>query len=162
MPAKVSKFLRSAGVGAVATLVDLSALQLLVHALSFSPEQANLPALLLGVATQFFGTKLFAFKSPAHGARLGAGRRIRRRELWRRRGSGTPAAGLAVQGGRFLLVEAGAIALNAIAFALLIRLTPLPLFAARLAGSSLVYFAYSYPLWDRIFAAEPAAGAPQC
>jgi putative flippase GtrA len=138
MPAKVSKFLRSAGVGAVATLVDLSALQLLVHALSFSPEQANLPALLLGVATQFFGSKLFAFKSPAQ------------------------AAGLAVQGGRFLLVEAGAIALNAVAFALLIRLTPLPLFAARLAGSSLVYFAYSYPLWDRIFAAEPAAEAPQC
>jgi putative flippase GtrA len=138
MPAKVSKLLRSAGVGAMATLVDLSALQLLVHALSFTPAQANLPALLLGVATQFFGSKLFAFKSPAHGARL------------------------AVQGGRFLLVEAGAIALNALAFALLIRLTPLPLVVARIAGSSLVYFAYSYPLWDRIFAAAAAAEAPQC
>ena len=58
---KVLVFVRSAGVGAVATGVDLLALALLVSAFGLAPRAASLPALALGIAVQFVGNKLFAF-----------------------------------------------------------------------------------------------------
>ncbi len=121
---------KSALVGVAATLADLAMLAILVQVAHFRPEAANLPALFVGVAVQFFGNKYFAFKNGARDPRS-----------------------LAAQGGRFVVVEAGALILNAILFHFIVALTPIPYPLARLIGSSLVYFAYSYPLWGRIFAA---------
>ena len=123
---------RSAGVGLVATAVDLGALLLLVQACGLDPRVANVPALLLGVVAQFLGNKLVAFRDRS------------------------PDVGR--QGARFLLVEAGALLLNAAAFHLLVTLTPLPYPAARVLGQSLIYFGYSFPLWGRIFQAPAGAG----
>ncbi len=111
--------------GAGATLVDLGALWLLVNVLEWPATAANVPALLLGVVAQFLGAKLFAFE-------------CRSRDVVR-------------QGGQFLLVEAGAFALNAILFHVIVTATPIAYPVARLIGSSVVYFGYSYPLWRRIF-----------
>jgi putative flippase GtrA len=119
------KLVRSCAVGAAATLVDLGTLWLLVHVLGWPATAANVPALLVGVVAQFIGAKVFAFE-------------CRSPHLLR-------------QGGQFALVEAGALALNAIVFHVLVTATPVAYPIARLVGSSLVYFAYSYPLWRRIF-----------
>jgi putative flippase GtrA len=123
---------RSAVVGIVATLVDLLALLVLVQIAGARPEVANVPALILGLAAQFAGNKVFAFRDRS--------------------------PDLLGQGSRFLLVEAGALTLNAVAFHLAVTLTPIPYPAARLLGSSLVYFGWSYPLWRRVF----GAGRPSC
>ena len=117
--------LRSAGVGLAATLADLVALMVLVSGLGLPATVANVPALLVGVAVQFFGNKLYAFQD--------------RSRDW------------AGQGARFAVIEAGALLLNALAFHLLVTLTPLPYPVARAGSSALVYMAYSYPLWGRLF-----------
>ena len=118
---------RSALVGVAATAVDLATLTILVQVLGLRPEAANLPALVLGLVAQFVGNKLFAF------------------------GDHTTDR-LARQGGLFLLVETGAFLLNAGIFHLLVTLTPIPYPVARVAGQSLVYFGFSYPLWGHVFA----------
>jgi putative flippase GtrA len=118
-------FVLSALVGAAATVVDLVTLWVLVEVVGLSPAIANVPALVLGVGAQFAGNKYLAFGD-------------RSKDLLR-------------QGGLFALVEAGALVLNALLFHALVSWSPLPYLAARLASSSLVYFAYSYPLWGRIF-----------
>ena len=131
-PRRLLLVARSAAVGVAATLVDLIVLGVLVQGLGLPPSAANLPGLLLGAATQFAGNKLYAFRDRARGRAL------------------------ALQGGLFALVEAGALLLNAAAFHLLGTLTPAPWLWARLLGSSLVYFGFSQPLWARIFHGEPA------
>jgi putative flippase GtrA len=116
---------RSLLVGAAATVCDLAALAVLVHVAGLPPTVANVPALLGGVAVQFAGNKWFAFRD-------------RSRDLAR-------------QGALFAAVEAGALLLSALAFHLLVTLTPAPYPLARAIGSALVYLFYSYPLWGRIF-----------
>jgi putative flippase GtrA len=111
-------------VGVAATLADLATLAVLCDVLGLPPRAANVPALVVGVVVQFVGNKLFAFRD--------------RSPAWLE------------QGARFVLVEAGAFALNALAFAVLC--TALPYIAARLVGTALVYALYSYPMWRRIFA----------
>jgi len=125
---KLQQFIRSIAVGGVATAADLVAIVLLVEGLGVSPLAGNLPALVLGLAVQFFGNKYFAF-----------GDRSRR---WVRQGSA------------FLAVEVGALALNAIAFHIAVSLFAAPYLAARLLCSLLVYVAYSFPLWRLVF--QPA------
>jgi putative flippase GtrA len=126
LPAGVRNVLgRSALVGGAATVADLLALVVLVQLLGVPATIANVPALIAGVVVQFFGNKLFAFRD-------------RSRDYAR-------------QGALFAAVEAGALLLNALAFHLLVTVTPLPYLAARALGSALVYFVYSYPLWGRIF-----------
>lgn len=117
---------RSGVVGVVSTLVDLLALWALVEGFGVDPVHANVPALAAGLAVQFFGNKYFAFRDHSRA--------------------------FVRQGSLFALVEVGALALNALAFHLLVTLTPLPWTASRLVGSGVVYFAYSFPLWSRIFA----------
>lgn len=129
---KVRTLLRSAAVGIVSTFVDLATLEFLVQLLKLTPAMANLPALTLGVATQFIGNKVFAFGDRAQGQALAA------------------------QSGQFALVELGALILNALIFHLLVTKTPAPFLAARLFASALVYFGYSYPLWGRIFKSPEA------
>lgn len=117
--------LRSVLVGVAATLLDLGSLWGLVDGLGWEPVAANVPALLLGLCVQFGGNKWFAFRDPS--------------------------GDLARQGAAFLLVEAGAFALNAVAFHLLTVLGGVGWAAARLGGSAVVYLGFSLPLWGRIF-----------
>jgi len=116
---------RSAIVGVVATVIDLALLFVLVDLVGLAPAVANVPSLAGGLIVQFVGNKYFAF-----------GDRSKR---------------LLKQGGQFALVEAGAIALNAVGFHLLVTLTVIPYVAVRLGCSAAVYFGFSYPLWHFIF-----------
>jgi putative flippase GtrA len=122
---------RSAVVGIAATVVDLLALLVLVQVVGLPPEVANVPALAFGVIAQFVGNKIFAFRCRDARPRV-----------------------LAAQTGLFAAVEAGALVLNALAFHLLVASLHVPYPAARLVGSSVVYFGYSYPLWGKIFGKE--------
>lgn len=116
---------RSALVGLAATAVDLGLLALLVEHLGASPAVANVPALLAGLAVQFFGNKYFAFGD-------------RSRDFVR-------------QGARFALVEAVTFALNATSFHVLAVWLGLPYLVARPLGELGVYLGYSFPRWQRIF-----------
>lgn len=116
---------RSALVGVAATFADLVALEALVRTADLSPAAANLPALGLGLVVQFFGNKYFAFQDRSRA--------------------------VARQGAQFALVEAGAVALNAGIFHVLVTSTSLPYLVARLLATTVVYFAFSYPLWNLIF-----------
>lgn len=122
-------FVRSLGVGALATAADLLALLLLVEGLGVSAPHANVPALAVGVLIQYFGNKYLAFGD-------------RSRDHLR-------------QGLAFLGVEAGTLALNALAFHLLVSQLAVPYGLARVLGSALVYLGFSYPLWRRVFAQRP-------
>jgi len=117
--------LRSAGVGILATVVDLAALAILVSGFGVSPHVASMPALALGIAIQFVGNKLFAFADPSR--------------AWVK------------QGAQFLGVEALGFVANIVLFDLALRLTHLPYLPLRLVTTNLVYFAICLPLWSRIF-----------
>lgn len=117
---------RGAGVGALATAADLLALVVLVH-VGLTPVEASVPALAVGVAVQFVGSKFFTFESRARGANA------------------------ALEGALFLAVEAAAFALNALLFAWAVGQTFVPFAVVRLAVTSLVYFAFSLPLWSFTF-----------
>jgi len=122
--------LRSAGVGVVATLADLLVLVLLVDVLGWSKAAANVPALSIGLALQFLGNKYYAFEDTRSGQ-------------------------LVRQGTFFALIEVGAFVLNAAAFHGLAVVGGAHHLVARVLGSSVVYFAYSYPLWGVIFKTPP-------
>lgn len=127
------RFVRSAGAGTMASLVDLGTLCALVSLGGASPRVASVPALLLGNIVMFFAQKHLAFRS---------------------RGSARNEAS------RFILVQLGGIALNAALFELVMRAVPsaTPYYAAvRILTTNAVWLAYSYPLWHLVFkvTAEP-------
>jgi len=130
---RYTTLLRSGAVGIVATMVDLVTLWMLVELIGLTPAWANVPGLTAGVAVQFFGNKLFAFRD-------------RSPDYLR-------------QGTLFLAVEAGAFLLNAVAFHSLTTLTSVPYILARLVATAAVYFCFSYPLWRMIFRPRPAGAA---
>lgn len=124
----MSKTLWKSGlVGLAATAADLLALTFLVEVLGLPATVANVPALLVGIAVQFFGNKHLAFRD-------------RSRDYLR-------------QGSQFVAVEIGALLLNAALFHLLVTTTPLPYWLARTVGQAGVYFGFSYPLWRHVFRA---------
>ena len=122
---RLATLVRSAGVGAVATAVDLVTLALLVHGLGLSARVASAPALCLGVAVQFFGNKLVAFRD--------------RDPNW------------IPQAARFLGVELVGFAANLALFDLAVRHVAVAPVALRLVTTNLVYFGVCLPLWSRIF-----------
>ena len=124
-----STLVRSAAVGAAASIADLFSLFLLVEWIGLGPTTANLPALLLGLVIQYFGNKFFAFRD-------------HRRDHLR-------------QGGLFLIVEIGAFALSAALFHGLVVLIGIPYLLARIVASAIIYLGFSYPLWRRIFRHTP-------
>lgn len=122
---RLLRLVRSAGVGAAATGADLLVLALLVEVGGLAPTVANVPALLVGAAVQFFGCRHLVFDA-ADGA---LGRQI----------------------GGFALAEAGTLALNGLAFHLLVTATPVPYALARPLGTFLVFAGFSYPIWHVVF-----------
>lgn len=134
-------FRRGSVVGALATLVDIGALSLLVW-LGVAARAASIPALVLGVVVQFFGCKLFTFRQDhreSKGAHWGA------------------------EAALFVVVELGALVLNAFVFDVAVRVAApgaaaLPLL--RLVTTSAVYFGFSLPLWSLVFRRRPRGETP--
>jgi putative flippase GtrA len=123
---------RSAGVGVVASVLDLLLLWVFVDLVGLAPAVANLPALLAGLVAQFAGNKWLAFRDRS--------------------------PNLARQGAQFAIVEAGALGLNAVGFHLMVTLMHVPYLPARILVSTVVYFGWSYGLWARIFDRGPVWG----
>jgi putative flippase GtrA len=124
---------RSLGVGLVASACDLALLTALIQGLDVSARHANAPGLLLGAVVQFAGNKWLAFRDPS--------------PRW------------VAQGTAFALVQGAAMVLQ---WALFDRLVIAGLhFAwARIASTAAVYFAFSLPLWSRIFRARASRETP--
>lgn len=118
-------WLKSAGVGAISTLVDFAALATLVSGLGLSARLASPLALALGLACQFVGNKLFAFGD--------------KRPTW------------AKQAALFLGIEAFAFAANLLLFDIAVRKLALPYLVLRGACQAIVYFGISLPLWTKLF-----------
>ena len=98
--AQLPSFVRAILVGVVATGADLATLALLVEGAHLSPAAANVPALVVGLVVQFIGCRAFVFPNGAHG--------------------------LVTQAFRFLVAEAGTLALNGIIFHVLVTATKIP------------------------------------
>jgi putative flippase GtrA len=126
--------LRSSVVGMVATLTDLVALTILVEVARLPARMASLPALILGVAIQFVGNKLFAFRD--------------RSPAWLE------------QAAAFALVESLGVAANFLLFDLAMALGTLPYLPVRMVTTFVVYFGVCLPLWGRIFAPTNLAARP--
>ncbi|MFO0617309.1 MAG: GtrA family protein [Polyangiaceae bacterium] len=126
---KLRTVVRSMGVGAVATLTDLVVLTLLASGFHLGPRTSSFPALVAGIAVQFFGNKLFAFED--------------RSKRW------------GEQAALFLAVEALGFVANLALFDVGVRYLPLPYLAVRLITTNLVYFGLCLPLWSRIFGRSP-------
>lgn len=133
-------FVRSLGAGALATAADLLTLFMLVTVMSVNLRLASPIALVLGVAVQFLGQKLVAFRDT--------------RPRWAR------------QALAFSAVELLGFFANIVVFDLASRFLPLPYLVVRVLTTNLVYFAICMPLWSRIFASpleprtsrDPGAG----
>lgn len=120
------RFLRSLLAGGVATLADLATLFVLVTMLHVPAHVANVPALVVGGAVQFFANRHFVFD-----AKNGA---------------------LARQAFLFIVVEGIALLLNGLLFDRALHLVPESLYAiARLVTSNVVFLGFSYPLWRFVF-----------
>jgi putative flippase GtrA len=122
--------LARAGVaGALATLVDLGALSLLVSGFGVNARLASIPALALGGIANFVGNRHFAFRA----------------------GSGS----LARQAVLYTMTEVIALALNGALYDAVLRTHPAASHVyvwVRIVTSHVVFLAWSYPLWQRVFA----------
>jgi len=130
---RVLRLLRAGIAGVAATLVDVGTLALLVSVLHWDARAASLPALVAGGVANFVGNRHFAFRAA--------------------RGS------LAKQAVLYTLVELIALALNALLYDAVLRAWPHTAHAywlVRLATSHLVFLAWSYPLWNRVFVEREA------
>lgn len=123
------RFLKSTIVGVLATLADLAALALLVEVTHLTPNQANVPALLIGATVQFLGCRYFIFEG-ADGA-------------------------LSKQLRGFAIAEAATLFLNGVLFAALTTFTPLPYALCRALGTFLVFVSFSFPAWSKVFKRAP-------
>jgi putative flippase GtrA len=134
---RLAELLRAGAAGIIATAVDVSTLALLVSALHWEARAANLPALLAGGVANFIGNRHFAFRASA--------------------------GNIAKQAIGYTVVEVVALALNGVLYDLVLRSVPVAAhayWAVRLVTSHVVFLAWSFPLWRRVFAV--ADDAVQC
>jgi putative flippase GtrA len=134
---KLWQLLRAGIAGLVATATDLVALALLVSVFHVDARVASLPALVAGGIVNFLGNRHYAFRA-AHGD-------------------------VAKQVVGYTATEIVALALNGLAYDTVLRLVPgaRPAYwLVRLATSHLVFLAWSYPLWRRVFAPARLAATP--
>jgi putative flippase GtrA len=129
----LQRILRGGAVGAVATVADAAALALLTENRVLAPQFAVLPAMGLGVAIQFLGSKYVTF----------AERSSQR---------------MAAQSLQFTIVEALSLALGMLLYNLCLQLGAHYLLARILVGA-IIYFGVSLPLWARIFQKPAGAGS---
>lgn len=127
---------RSAGAGAVATVVDLASITILVEVLHVSKRAANVPALTLGAITMFVGQKYFAFRA---------------------------AGDVKKEIAFFTAVQVGGFALNAFIFDVAIRSSVLAAkyyLVTRMAVGNVVWLGYSFPMWHLVFKPRDALPRP--
>jgi putative flippase GtrA len=125
---RIAKLARAGIAGVAATLVDVGTLAVLVSLLHWDPRAASVPALVLGGLANFVGNRHFAFRAA--------------------RGS------LARQAVLYTVVEVLALAFNGALYDAALRALPNAAhvyWLVRLATSHLVFLAWSYPLWNRVF-----------
>lgn len=121
-------FARSLLAGGAATLVDLSVLGVAVGLLGMDPRVASVPALLAGAIAQFFGNRVFAFRAAS--------------------------GSLPRQAAGFAATEAIALVLNALLYHVVASafvLGAATAVLARAATTNVVYLAWSYPAFRRVF-----------
>ena len=128
MRERLATLARSMAATSAATVTDLATLTLLVSIAHVSPRVASVPALLCAAVVSFVANRRFAF-------RVRGAENVRRQAL------------------AFAAVQATTIALNALAFDLVMRaLGPTPYYwIVRLAVSNVVYLAWSFPMLGRVF-----------
>jgi putative flippase GtrA len=134
--ARIRELLRAGAAGVAATAVDVATLAVLVSALHWDARAASIPALVAGGIANFLGNRHFVFRA-ARGA-------------------------LAQQAVGYTVIELVALALNALLYDAALRAFPAAAhayWAVRLATSHVVFLAWSYPLWRRVFAVPD--GAPR-
>jgi len=119
------RFAKSLLVGGVASVADFAALALLVEFAHLHETTANVPALCVGAIVQFIGCRHLVFQA----ARGHLGRQL---------------AG-------FAIVELATLALNGVAFHLLVTVAQVPYWLARPLGTFAVFVGFSYPLWKWVF-----------
>jgi putative flippase GtrA len=132
----VLTFLRSLLAGGAATLADLATIGVLVGLAHVDPRVANVPALVVGAVVQFFGNRHFAFRAAK--------------------------APMRRQAALFAATEAIAFALNATLYHLVasaIVLGPTRALVARAVTTNIVFLAWSYPAFRRVFRANVAAAS---
>jgi putative flippase GtrA len=125
--ARLLRFARSMAVGGVATLSDLTCLEILVRVFEFQPSTAKVPSFLIGTLVQFFGNRKFTFR--AHGM------------------------GFRRQAVAFAAVEAVTLFLHWGLTKVLVEWWHMPMELAYFLISFTVYVGFSYPAWKRIFLA---------
>jgi putative flippase GtrA len=134
---KILQLLRAGVAGLAATGADVLTLTMLVSVAHVDARVANVPALVVGGVVNFLGNRHFAFRA-RHGD------------------VGKQALG-------YTVVEVIALALNGLLYDTVLRVFPPAAQAywlVRLATSHLVFLAWSYPLWRRVFAVQrEAAGS---
>jgi putative flippase GtrA len=133
---KIAQLLRAGVAGLAATGSDLAALAILVSVLHVDPRIANIPALLVGGVVNFIGNRHFAFRAQkGHVGRQAVG---------------------------YTAVELVALALNGFLYDLVLRTVPESThlyWVVRLVTSHVVFLAWSYPLWRKVFRVAPSAAA---
>jgi putative flippase GtrA len=125
---RLERLLRAGLAGMIATGVDLLTLSLLVTVGHWTPRAASPPALILGGIVNFIGNRDYAFRAQAGSMRK--------------------------QAAGYVAVELVALALNGIAYDTVLRAVPQAghvFWLVRLATTNLVFLAWSYPLWRKVF-----------
>lgn len=131
---RLFELLRAGAAGIAATAVDIGTLAFFVAVLHFDARAASIPALVAGGVANFIGNRHFAFR--AKGGDLGR------------------------QAIGYTVVEVVALALNGVLYDVVLRSFPVAAhayWAVRLVTSHVVFLAWSYPLWRRVFATPQRA-----
>ena len=119
---------RSGVAGLAATAADMATLTALVEFAHWHARSANIPALLVGGVVNFVGNRTYAFHARA--------------------GSATK------QAIGYSAVEGVALGLNGVLYEAVLRLFPSSeslFWLVRLLTTCVVFLAWSYPLWRRVF-----------
>jgi putative flippase GtrA len=130
----MAQLLRAGVAGLAATGSDVATLAILVSVLHVDARVANVPALVVGGIVNFVGNRHFAFRAQDGDV-------------------GKQAAG-------YTAVELVALALNGLLYDAVLRCVPGAghfYWAVRLVTSHLVFLAWSYPLWRKVFRVAPPA-----
>jgi putative flippase GtrA len=122
---RILRFAKSLLVGGVATLADFAALTALIELAHLHETVANVPALCVGALVQFIGCRHLVFQA----ARGHLGKQLL----------------------GFAVVELATLALNGVAFHLLVTQAGAPYWLARPLGTFAVFVGFSYPLWKWVF-----------
>jgi putative flippase GtrA len=128
MAKKLGELVRSSIAGAAATLVDLGMLFFAMHVLGWSARVASLPALLAGGLVAFHGNRHFAFRASS--------------------------GSLSRQATLFALAEVVTLVLNGVLYDFVVRTVHPSTGGAmvlRLVTQNLVFLAWSFPVWRRVF-----------